>query len=104
MPDSSGSEISSRVKIPGYKVFSHRLIEKSHSYKTRRGNLLLPEDYKETYSQLTFGIGIKRASWGLYIKMFVGIFSAVCLSLLAFFCQPGSYQPKVFHRRWCLFR
>ncbi|MFP6729929.1 MAG: hypothetical protein VCD50_07160 [Alphaproteobacteria bacterium] len=104
MPDSSGSEISSRVKIPGYKVFSHRLIEKSHSYKTRRGNLLLPEDYKETYSQLTFGIGIKRASWGLYVKMFVGIFSAVCLSLLAFFCQPGSYQPKVFHRRWCLFR
>jgi len=94
VPDINGSAISSRVKIPGYEIYTERLVEKGHSYKTRRGNLRLPEDYKSTYSQLVFGIGIKRASWGLYIKMFVGIFSAVCLSLLAFFVSPAHTSPR----------
>ena len=94
VPDAQGSEISSRVQIPGYEIFSKMLIEKRHSYKTRRGNPRLPEDFKATYSQLAFGIGIKRASWGLYLKMFIGIFSAVCLSLLAFFVSPSHTSPR----------
>ena len=94
VPDVKGSAISSRVKIPGYKIYSKALVEKGHSYKTRRGNPLLPEDYKATYSQLAFGIGIKRSSWGLYLKMFVGIFSAVFFALLAFFVSPAHTSPR----------
>jgi len=94
VPDTEGSAISSRVKIPGYEIWSDTLVEKPHSYKTRRGDPRLPDGYKSTYSQLVFGIGIKRASWGLYLKMFVGIFSAVCLSLLAFFVSPAHTSPR----------
>lgn len=94
VPDSEGSAISSRVKIPGYEIWSDALIEKPHSYKTRRGDPRLSDGYKSTYSQLVFGIGIKRASWGLYLKMFVGIFSAVCLSLMAFFVSPAHTSPR----------
>jgi hypothetical protein len=94
VPDSDGSAVSSRVKIPGYEIWSQKLVEKRHSYKTRRGDPRLPEGYKSTYSQLVFGMGIKRASWGLYVKMFVGIFSAVCLSMLAFFVSPAHTSPR----------
>lgn len=94
VPDTEGSAISSRVQIPGYEIWSNALIEKSHSYQTRRGDPRLPEGYKSTYSQLVFGIGIKRASWGLYLKMFVGIFAAVCLSLMAFFVSPAHTSPR----------
>ncbi|MBT3334109.1 MAG: hypothetical protein HN394_21615 [Rhodospirillaceae bacterium] len=94
VPDAAGSAISSRVKIPGYEIYAKKVVEKGHSYKTRRGDPHLPENYKSTYSQLAFGIGIKRASWGLYIKMFIGIFSAVCLSLLAFFVSPAHTSPR----------
>lgn len=94
VPDTEGSAISSRVKIPGYEIWKSGLVEKDHSYKTRRGDPRLPEGYKSTYSQLVFGIGIKRASWGLYLKMFVGIFSAVCLSMLAFFVSPAHTSPR----------
>jgi hypothetical protein len=93
-PDTKGSAISSRVKIPGYEIYSKTLVEKGHSYKTRRGDPRLPEDYKSTYSQLVFGIGIKRPSWGLYLKMFVGIFAAVGLSLLAFYVSPAHTSPR----------
>ena len=93
-PDLEGSDISSRVKIPGYQIYSKMLVERRHSYKTRRGNPRLPEHYKSTHSQLAFGIGIKRASWGLYLKMFVGIFSAVFFALLAFFVSPAHNSPR----------
>lgn len=94
VPDAEDSAISSRVKIPGYEIWRKGLVEKDHSYKTRRGDPRLPEGYKSTYSQLVFGIGIKRASWGLYLKMFVGIFAAVCLSILAFFISPAHTSPR----------
>jgi len=98
-PDVDGSDISSRVNIPGYRILSTAVIEKPHTYKTRRGDPRLPADYKATYSQLVFGIDIKRASWGLYLKMFVGIFSAVAFAMLAiFFCQTVTYQPAIRHR------
>ena len=38
VPDISGSAISSRAKIPGYKIYATSVVEKGHSYKTRRGN------------------------------------------------------------------
>jgi len=94
VPDGSGSNVSSRVEIPGYKIQSFSVIEKEHSYKTRRGDPRLPEDYKSTYSQIVFGIGIKRPSWGLYIKMFIGIFAAVFFALLAFFVSPAHTSPR----------
>ena len=94
IPDHDGSAVSSRVKIPGYQIWFTGLAEKGHSYKTRRGDPRLPEGYKATYSQLVFGIGIKRASWGLYLKMFVGIFASVCLSMMAFFVSPAHTSPR----------
>jgi hypothetical protein len=93
-PDVTGSDISSRVKIPGYEIFSSSLIEKPHSYRTRRGDPRLPEDYKSTYSQLVLGIDVKRGGWGLYLKMFVGIFAAVGFSMLAFFVNPAHTSPR----------
>ena len=35
VPDISGSAISSRAKIPGYKIYATSVVEKGHSYKTR---------------------------------------------------------------------
>ena len=86
--DTQASDLSSRVAIPGYKICNSEIIVKPHSYKTNRGDLRLPEDYKATYSQLVYGIWIARPDWGLYIKMFQGLFSAVMISMLAFFVLP----------------
>ncbi|NQW01879.1 MAG: hypothetical protein HQ483_19395 [Rhodospirillales bacterium] len=94
LPDEKGSDVSSRVKLPGYEIYSREVIEKGHAYRTRRGDPRLPENYKANFSQLTFGIGIKRASWGLYLKMFVGIFAAVAFSMLAFFVSPAHTSPR----------
>ena len=88
VPDKTGSEVSSRANIPGFKIYSRGFVEKKHSYKTRRGDPRVPEEYKATYSQLIYGIWIERPGWGLYVKVFLGIFSSVAIAFLAFFISP----------------
>ncbi len=92
--DKKGSAVSSRVKIPGYEIHKTSMIAKPHSYKTRRGNLNLPEDFKTTYSQLVYGLWIRRPGFGFFFKLFQGTFAAVAIALVAFFIKPTSLDPR----------
>ena len=56
IPDQDGSALSSRVKIPGYAIKRTDIVEKKHSYKTRRGDPRFANDDQATYSQLIYGI------------------------------------------------
>lgn len=62
--DEAGSDISSRVAVPGYKVLSKVVSVRPHSYRTSRGNPDLPTDYRATYSQFIYGIWVARPTWG----------------------------------------
>lgn len=87
IPDVEGSAVSSRVKLHGYKVYNDKLVQKYHSYKTSRGEATYADKVQETYSQLIYGIWIKRPGWGNYIKMFEGLFAAVAVGMLSFFLR-----------------
>lgn len=89
VPDEQLSNISSRVEIPGYAISKGVLLEKPHSYKTNMGDPRLAADYKDTHSQLLYSILIRRPGWGLYWKLFQGMFAAVSISLLAFLVLPS---------------
>ena len=87
--DTNNSDLSSRVIIPGYEIYDTKLIEKLHAYKTSRGDPRFSEE-QGIYSQLIYGVWIKRPDWGLYFKMFQGLFASVAIAFLAFFFSPES--------------
>lgn len=89
-PDIQGTEYSSRVKVPGYRLKHGEIINKPHAYKSTRGNPSLPEQYQTVYSQLTYAVEIDRPDWGLYFKMFQGLFASVTIAFLAFSFGPRS--------------
>ena len=89
LADTGSSDISSRVKIPGYKIYDAQIIEKLHAYKTSRGDPRYEEE-GDIHSQLVYGVWIKRPDWGLYFKMFQGLFASVAIAFLAFFFPPTS--------------
>ena len=90
--DADGASYSSRVEVPGYALTGAKLISKPHAYKTTRGDPRLPSDYQGIYSQITYGISIKRPDWGLYVKMFQGLFASVAIAFLAFVFNPASRE------------
>ena len=94
IPDVAGSAVSSRVKIPGYEIYESVIVQKPHSYKTRRGDPRLSDDHQATYSQLVYGISIKEPGWALYVKMFLGTFASVAICLLSFLIGPTQTGPR----------
>jgi hypothetical protein len=87
--DEKGSDVSSRVTVPGYGVRSHQASVRPHSYKTSRGNPGLPTSYKATYSQFVYGVWVSRPTWGLHFKMFVVLFGAVFIAFLGSFVSSS---------------
>ena len=94
VPDVAGSRVSSRVTIPGFEVYDTAIGEKKHSYKTRRGDARQPENYKATFSQLVYGIWIKRSGWALYAKMLLGIVASVAVALIACLVSAEHTDPR----------
>lgn len=86
-PDTENTAYSSRVRLHGYEIYKDRLVAKPHSYKTSRGDSSSAVQQQDTFSQLIYGIWIKRPGWGNYTKMFEGLFAAVAVGMLSFFIR-----------------
>jgi hypothetical protein len=92
--DVEGSEVSSRVKIPGYKVEGATLVVKDHAYKTTRGDPRLASGFVATHSQLGYAISIGRPDWALFLKLFLTLYVAVAVSMLVFFIKPTDVDAR----------
>ncbi|MDB5966547.1 MAG: hypothetical protein JWQ72_3047 [Polaromonas sp.] len=87
--DEDASDLSSRVRVPGYKVLKKVVSVKPHSYKTSRGNPELPPSFRATYSQFTLGVWIGRPDWGMFFKLTGILYAAVLMALLALFVRSS---------------
>jgi hypothetical protein len=92
--DKENSSVSSRVKVSAYEIYGTEILEKPHSYKTTRGDPRLAPGTKSTYSQCRLAIGLKRATWGYYFKMFQSLYVAVLIAMLAMFVKPTNVDPR----------
>ena len=94
VPDTDSSNISSRVKMPGYKVLKTGMVMKPHTYKSNFGDPALPVGTRRTYSQLIYSVWNGRTGFGPYLKVFVGLFAAAAIAMLAFFIKPTDVDPR----------
>ena len=94
VPDNESSGVSSRVKIEGYSIYKQALLEKPHAYRSTHGDPRLVAGTDRVHSQLRMGVWISREGWGVFMKMFVGLFGAVGVAMLAFFIKPTDVDPR----------
>lgn len=92
--DTSGSNISSRVKMPGYTVYKTGMVVKPHTYKTSFGDPCVHADSRKTCSQLIYGVWNRRPGLGTWFKIFVGLYAATAVAMLAFFIKPTHVDPR----------
>lgn len=88
--DGEGANYSSRTAVPGYKIVGKQTVVKPHSYRTPMGDPALPDGFRATYSQYTFGLTLVRPSLGLFVKMFIGLYLSVILCLIGLLLRGGS--------------
>ena len=92
--DKESSGVSSRVQIPGYSIYQEAVIEKPHSYRSTHGDPRLAAGTEKVQSQLRMGVSIHRQDSGFYSKMFVALFAAVGVAMLAFLIKPTDVDPR----------
>lgn len=94
VPDTDSTGISSRVRLPGYEIYRQSILEKPHAYRSTLGNPRVAAEVEKVQSQLRMGFWIRREGVGFYFKLFVALFVAVGIALLAFFIKPTDVDPR----------
>jgi hypothetical protein len=92
--DEESSGVSSRVQIEGYSIYRQAILEKPHAYRSTHGDPRLNLSTDSVQSQLRMGVWIYREGWGVFLKMFIGLFGAVGVAMLAFFIKPTDVDPR----------
>jgi hypothetical protein len=93
IPDSSSNK-SPRLNVPGFVIKNFSQYSEPHTYQTNYGDPLLNEGDYTTYSQYNFALRLKRVGFGFYIKLFIGMFAGVFLTLGSFFIRPSDTGPR----------
>ncbi len=86
-------ELTKNMKIPGWTI-AGSYIEKSFT--------IYPSDfgYRHTkfkdlrFNHISFVVELSRKSWGLYFKLFTGLYIAFLVSFLAFSVRPDYVDPR----------
>ena len=92
--DKENSGVSSRVQIPGYTIYQEALLEKPHAYRSTHGDPRVASGTEKIQSQIRMGLWIHRQDSGFYLKMFVPLFTAAGVALIAFFVKPTEVDPR----------
>ena len=92
-PDTIDSKVSSRVKVNGYESSNDvKLIEKSHAYKSARGNPKFTSGYKIDFSQFRMAFRIYKGGLSVILKLFLILYVAVFVTFIApFSSDPSRY-------------
>lgn len=81
---------SPNIKIEGWKIIDFKTEAGYRSYQTNYGDPNLSDISK--YSTFTASITLKRESWGLFFKLFTGLYVAFAISLLPYFMGPENAE------------
>lgn len=90
-PDTIDSKVSSRVMVNGYESSNDvKLIEKSHAYKSARGNPKFTSGYKIDFSQFRMAFRIYKGGLSVILKLFLILYVAVFVTFIAPFSSDSS--------------
>lgn len=86
-------QIANNINIPGWTITDYYVKEDLSYYPSDFGYQMMNLTDR-SFNKLSFTILIKRQSWGLYFKLFSGLYVAFLVSFLAFFVRPDFVDPR----------
>jgi hypothetical protein len=99
VPDSSSSQVSSRVSVNSYEIGNVYTLSKINTYQTDFG--FQEAGYNASnFSQFRFGVLLKRDGYNYYFKSLIILIIIILISFLSFFAYDISKIPIV---TGCLF-
>ena len=91
--DTSGQHFDKRFTLSGWSIDSFDISTGKKIYETNFGDESIAVPQSE-YSAMKVKIGIKRDAWGLFWKMFTGMYIAFLISYVCFYIHADSIDSR----------
>lgn len=91
VPDTEGSSYDPQDAIDGWNVTNFTVSESSNDYLTGFGD---NSNKNQNFSSFDVLIGLERAAWGLFFKIFLGMYIAFMIATISFTPHPSELEPR----------
>lgn len=92
-PDVKGSKFDSDETLAGWDIRNFRVSVIENAYETGFGDDR-PDKSNQVFSAFIIQMDIARNAWGLFLKIFVGMYIAFLIAMISFAPHPGELEPR----------
>ncbi|MFZ6014464.1 MAG: hypothetical protein ACOYXT_29260 [Bacteroidota bacterium] len=92
-PDIAGSKIDDKEAIDGWTISNFTVLQTENHYETGFGDSREGRE-SSTFSQFMIDIEIERNAWGLFAKIFIGMYIAFLIAIISFTPHPSELEPR----------
>ncbi|MEQ1586789.1 MAG: hypothetical protein ABL895_12965 [Cyclobacteriaceae bacterium] len=92
-PDVKGSRFDNKEAIDGWDIVNFSVTESTNDYETGFGDPD-PDRSLQYFSSFLIEMDIQRDAWGLFMKIFIGMYIAFLISIISFTPHPSEFEPR----------
>ena len=92
--DHANSGLAPSLRVSGCRVQPLEVSVTDFVYPTNFGDPAIAHGAASSYSRVAFSIPVARESWGIFIKLFTGLFVALSVASIALFINPTQVDPR----------
>jgi len=92
-PDVRGSKFDADEALAGWDIRNFKVEAIDNIYETSFGDNR-PGKNNQVFSAFVISMDIDRNAWGLFLKIFVGMYIAFLIAMVSFAPHPGELEPR----------
>ena len=92
-PDLAGSRYEEEISIDGWHIKNFSVNTLINDYETGFGDYRLKPQHTE-FATFNIDLDIERDAWGLFMKIFLGMYIAFLIALISFTPNPWELEPR----------
>ena len=91
VPDTKGSQYDKAEAIDGWEIKNFTVRSDNNDYETGFGD---ESTNNQVFSAFKVEMDIDRDAWGLFMKIFIGMYIAFLISIISFTPHPSELEPR----------
>lgn len=92
-PDTLGSRYEKKIAIDGWAIRNFGVSSRHNEYETGFGDYRLKEQ-RSDFATFNIDMDIEREAWGLFMKIFIGMYIAFLIAIVSFTPHPWELEPR----------
>ncbi len=92
-PDLPGSQFQKKMTLDGWVIKNFSVNTKTNLYETGFGDYRL-DAQESDFATFNIDMDIERDAWGLFMKIFIGMYIAFLIALISFTPNPWELEPR----------